>query len=113
MLDGSSTIRGPHLIAALALWEYAEASARFIFGESLGDADGEKLLAALKGSPEGLTRTEISREVFGGNKTSARMTDLLTRMLGQGLIHKEARHQGKRGPQAEVWRSGQNFRVVV
>lgn len=33
VLDRSATIRLPHLLAALALWEYAEASARRIFGD--------------------------------------------------------------------------------
>src|SRR5262249_29466183 len=34
-LDGAGEIDKPHLTAALALWEYCEASAAFIFGSSL------------------------------------------------------------------------------
>src|SRR5437773_2051459 len=37
LLDCSRAICQEHLRAALALWQYAEASARFIFGDALGD----------------------------------------------------------------------------
>ena len=33
VLDGSTTIEVPHLRAGLAVWQYAEASARLIFSE--------------------------------------------------------------------------------
>ena len=33
-LDGAEAIRLPHLKAALAVWEYAESSARYIFGDA-------------------------------------------------------------------------------
>jgi hypothetical protein len=36
LLDKSAVVKADHLKAALALWEYCEASARFIFGEALG-----------------------------------------------------------------------------
>ena len=36
-LDEKAQIDIPHLLAALALWEHAEASARHVFGASLGD----------------------------------------------------------------------------
>jgi len=36
-LDGSQCIREEHLLAALALWEYVEASVYQVFGRTLGD----------------------------------------------------------------------------
>ena len=36
LLDGATNIDLPHIKAALAVWEYAEASAAHIFGASLG-----------------------------------------------------------------------------
>jgi Protein of unknown function (DUF3987) len=36
LLDFSAVIKEQHLIAAITLWDYCEASARYIFGESLG-----------------------------------------------------------------------------
>src|SRR5262249_25659115 len=37
LLDRSALICGPHLLAALALWEYCEQSVYFVFGDCLGD----------------------------------------------------------------------------
>jgi hypothetical protein len=44
LLDCSVVVGAPHLRAALAVWEYAEASARFIFGEALGDPVADDIL---------------------------------------------------------------------
>jgi len=40
-LDRDRQIRLPHLEAALALWRYSADSARWIFGDSLGDPTAE------------------------------------------------------------------------
>jgi hypothetical protein len=66
-LDRSLVITAAHLSAALAVWEYAEASASFIFSDKLGDPDADTILAALRASPDGLTKTEIS-SLFGRNR---------------------------------------------
>ena len=60
VLDRSAAISAKHLRAGLAVWRYAEDSARFIFGESSGDKNADRLLRVLKDQPAGLTRTEIS-----------------------------------------------------
>jgi hypothetical protein len=59
LLDCSEVVRAEHLMAALAVWEYCEASARFIFGTSLGDATADDILRALRGRPEGMTRPKF------------------------------------------------------
>src|SRR5262249_53727371 len=64
--DQAEKIDMPHLIAALAIWEYAEQSARAVFGDMLGDPVADDILAALRGTPDGLSRTEISK-VFSNN----------------------------------------------
>ena len=48
LLDGTVSIGVPHLLAALAVWDYCAASARWIFGERLGDPVAERILAALR-----------------------------------------------------------------
>jgi hypothetical protein len=54
----------PHLRAALAAWEYCEASAAHIFGNSLGDPIADEIERALKQQfSEGMTRTAI-RDLF-------------------------------------------------
>jgi hypothetical protein len=73
LLDGASEIDRPHLTAALALWEYCEASAAFIFGSSLGDPVADEIERALQqAGPEGMTRTAI-RDLFGRNRSGDRI----------------------------------------
>ena len=50
LLDGSAEIQKPHLEGALAVWEYAEHSARYIFGDALGDPLADEILAAIPAS---------------------------------------------------------------
>ena len=42
LLDSSDCIRREHLVAALALWEYVEASAQCVFGDSMGRSGGRR-----------------------------------------------------------------------
>jgi len=46
LLDCAREIRAEHLRAALAIWTYCEASARFIWGDSLGDPTADEILRA-------------------------------------------------------------------
>src|SRR5262249_25864135 len=48
LLDRSVVIRSEHLRAAVALWRYAEDSARYIFGGSTGDPVADKVLAIIR-----------------------------------------------------------------
>jgi hypothetical protein len=48
LLDLSATVRGCHLLAALALWERAEASVKHIFGNASGDPVADAILRALR-----------------------------------------------------------------
>ena len=48
LLDCSPLVHREHLLAALALWDYCEASARGIFGDSLGDPVADEILRALR-----------------------------------------------------------------
>ncbi len=60
LIDRSRIIRRPHLDAALAVWEYAERSTRYIFGDALGYPVADHILQKLRSvSPDGVTRTEI------------------------------------------------------
>jgi hypothetical protein len=81
LLDGSAVVGRDHLLAALAVWDYCEASARCVFGTSLGDAEADEIQRALVVSPNGLTRTEV-RDLFNRNLSSVRITralDVLSR----------------------------------
>ena len=68
LLDGSKLIGKDHLNAALAVWQYCEASARYIFGTASGDEDADTLLQALANVyPQGLDRKFIMNETFQGH----------------------------------------------
>jgi hypothetical protein len=100
LLDGSASIAVAHLQAALAVWEYCEASARCIFGGALGDAVADRILRALRSTPEGLTRTDIS-DLFGRNKDQARIDRALSLLATVGVA-KCAREQSGGRP-GERW----------
>jgi hypothetical protein len=82
-LDSSLVITAKHLSAALAVWEYAEASANYIFSDHLGDPDADAILSALRASPTGLTKTEISA-LFGRNRNATQIDRALGVLVTAG-----------------------------
>ncbi len=102
LADCSDEIRRTHVESALAVWEYAEESARYIFGDAIGDPDADKVLEALKDSEEGLTRTEI-RDLFGRNKSGEELDRIFSVLSNAGRI-RATRHResGSKKP-VERW----------
>jgi hypothetical protein len=84
LLEGSADIGLPHLKAALALWEYAERSANFIFGDAVGDPTADTILQALRNTPTGLTRTDISA-LFDRHKPAQEIARALGVLASMGL----------------------------
>jgi hypothetical protein len=85
-LDLSPVVRLEHLRAALALWDYAEASAKFIFGSRLGDPIADAILEGLRTAAEqGLDRTAISN-LFGRNVPASRIHTALSQLEEANLI---------------------------
>ena len=99
-MDCLSVVTSAHLKAAVALWEYCEASAAYIFGESLGDSVADEILRALRRASGGMTRTGINH-LFGRNKTAARLNRALSLLEKHGFVLREARETD--GRTAEVW----------
>ncbi len=95
LLDNSEAIRKEHLSAALALWRYSEASAKVIFGDSLGDPAADALLRELRNQPSGMTRTEI-RDFFSRNKKSEEVSRILQPLLDQKLARSTSSKTGGR-----------------
>jgi hypothetical protein len=100
-LDASEWIRVEHLLAALAVWEYCLASARYLFGDALGDPYADPIRAALRAAPSGLDRTTISGELFRRSVPAARIARALSTLEEAGLAARLRRETGGR-PQ-EVW----------
>ena len=101
LLDGKSTISPDHLRAALAIWDYADESARYIFGSATGDPVQDTILSSLQSEPDGLSRTDISR-LFKGHQKSDRITRALDQLKMLGRVEKEK--VKSEGRDAEVWK---------
>lgn len=69
LLDGQGHIDAPHLQAALALWQYAQDSALYIFGDRAADPLEQKILAVLATGPK--TATELNKLLGGHVKKEA------------------------------------------
>jgi hypothetical protein len=101
LMDGANTIMGPHIMAALAVWKRSEASAKYIFGSTIGDPRADEIYQALrKAGLDGLTRTEISNK-FGRNLDSGRIRMALALLKKHGLARCESRPT--KGAPMEVW----------
>jgi len=83
------------------VWRYSADSARWIFGDSLGDPTADEIWAAAKNRPGGVTRTEVS-DMFSRNKKRREIERALTVLEDAGRLRRETR-QPDRGRHAEVW----------
>jgi hypothetical protein len=100
LLDGTAIVAVPHLLAALEVWRYCYDSARFIFGEALGDPSADTILQALRRSPGGITRTEISR-LFHNNAKPGVIQGALGVLQRNG--HARVELEGETGRKVERW----------
>jgi hypothetical protein len=100
LLDCSTIIRLEHLDAAIAVWEYAEASVRYVFGDAIGDPVSDQILAALRSSPGGLTRAEIS-DLFSRNRDRQSIDHALSTLRRQDLANPVRQESG--GRPVERW----------
>jgi hypothetical protein len=98
----SQVIGKAHLRAALALWQYAERSARWCYGLSLGDPIADRLYAALQDEPEGLTRREI-RDLFNRNGRKDAIDHALGLLSAAGLAERRRTPTPGGGPPRERW----------
>jgi hypothetical protein len=101
VLDGSGEIKLAHLKAALAVWRYCEDSARYIFGDSIGDPFTDELLAALRSSG-GMGRTQIN-DYFKRNHSRDKIDAALATLLRAGKVRSEKRSRGTAGRPEEFW----------
>jgi hypothetical protein len=100
LMDKSKVVCKAHLMAALALWDYAERSVRHVFGDSTGDPIADDTLRLLRQSPDGLTRTDI-RNYFGKHVYGEALAKSLGVLLAAKLVRREEKQTG--GRPAERW----------
>jgi len=86
LLDKSKVITRKHLEAAIALWDYAKESARYLFGETTMFPLDNKIINILEDQPDAsATRTKLASKL--SNNYLARDLDLaFQRLKDSGLI---------------------------
>jgi Protein of unknown function (DUF3987) len=94
VLDRSAAIGVAHLRAALALWDYAERSARRIFGRRLGVPLADVLLEALRARGP-LTATAISG-LFGRHRSAEELHQALDLLCDLRLVVRRTDQTGGR-----------------
>jgi hypothetical protein len=96
LLDCAEKIRVEHLRAALGIWKYCAASARFIWGDALGDPTADEILRALSTEGDaGLTRWDLNNH-FGRNKPAAELDRAIGVLMERGLIRSSTEDTGGR-----------------
>jgi hypothetical protein len=83
LIDKSNVIELRHFLAAMAVWEYAKASARLIFEGASEDPNQTKVLQLLETGP--LTQSQLNI-AFGGHLKSCQLTRLLEDLQASGVI---------------------------
>lgn len=102
LADRSKVIDRQHLLAAIAVWNRAEASARHIFGSALGNSVADDILRALRAKGDGgMTRTEI-RDLFKRHETAERIGAALE-LLERRNLAKRNEQAAQGGRPAELW----------
>lgn len=100
LLDCEEAIKLEHLEAALALWQFCEDSARYIFGNQTGNKTADAIYAALLGAADGLTKTQI-RDLFQRNQTANQINTALKLLIELGKV--ESIKEGTDGRSREIF----------
>ncbi len=96
LLDCAGEIRVEHLRAALAVWSYCAASARFIWGDAIGDPEADEILRALRAAgAEGMTRWDIMNH-FSRKKKAVELDHAIGILAERGLIRSASEETGGR-----------------
>ena len=100
LMDQKNEIGVDHLLAALAVWDYANDSAKYIFGDATGDPAWDTIVANLKASPRGLTRSQISG-ALGRHIKADRIDRTLAELKAEGVADCEIEETN--GRPREIW----------
>ena len=100
VLDRSPVVEVDHLLAGLAVWQYAEDSARAIFGTLTGNSMEDQILEELEfRGEEGLSKTEIS-DLFKRNTEAQKINAALKNLLDDGRVVRRTEEGSGRGRKA-------------
>lgn len=103
LLDCSDVIQLQHLEAALAFWAYSAASARWVFGESIGDPTADDIWTLARDRNDGITRTEVSN-LFSRNKKAREIDRALQALIDAGRLECVTVRDPRNDRALTVWR---------
>jgi hypothetical protein len=83
LLDASPLITTQHVVAAIAVWDYCDGSARYLFGAASVDPTETRILAALGGGPKSTTDLH---HALGGHAERKELHDALKNLQERGRI---------------------------
>jgi hypothetical protein len=86
LLDCKTSIEVDHLQAALAMWRYAEASAKYIFGGRTSSPIAQKILDATKSGPKSLTDFH---QLFGNHVHKTVIEAAINELIASGSVTTE------------------------
>jgi hypothetical protein len=102
LLDCSKEVRIEHLQAALECWRYSEESTRWVFQAGTGNRNADRILTALAAAGEkGLTKSQITSNVFNRNATKHEIEEALRLLNGLKLVFRETEETATKP--AERW----------
>jgi hypothetical protein len=83
LLDGGSSIKPQHLIAAQAMWQYSFDSARFIFSGPKDDSVAKTIRESLK--QKAMTKSEIHK-LFNNHGKKDSINNAIKALISQGIV---------------------------
>jgi hypothetical protein len=102
VLDKRTEIDVVHMEAALAVCDYSQATARWLFADRTGNRLGNTIHWALLRAPEGISRTDISVDVCYRNTPKIQLDQALEALAKNGMARMEIR-EGENGRRTEFW----------
>jgi hypothetical protein len=103
--DCSTVIRPEHHKAAVAVWDYCERSAKWIFHALTGNYRADKVIRALRREPRGMARSAIRGDVFSGHISKEDLTEVLAVAKQSGLADFSIDRDSNGNPQIELWKA--------
>jgi hypothetical protein len=101
--DCSPVIGLEHLEAALAFWAYSAASARWVFGDSIGDPTADEIWVMARDRHDGVTRTEVSN-LFSRNKKPREIDRALQALIDAGRLERAIIRDQRSERSLTIWR---------
>jgi len=107
LLEGCTHVHTRHLEAALAVWDYCEASVRYIFDIATADPNADRILKDLqKAGKLGMSKTRIRNQTFSKNIRKIEMKKALDLLVSSRLVKRRTYKETGGAPKERYfWRS--------